>query len=239
MCSGGSDSKGPGWGYQRPEWDLALQVQWGTFRGLSGEARHSEVSKGTHWVSLGLLSGRLLDTVLTVCLLQLDLEWSVAWVEWDLGVHQHQLDQLGEIKVHCYICLTAQTELKLLMHLVFLYFKFVLELYCLPFQKRTRASSDSTLQINSSYSVWNSFCIKMYWHWPSFYERLKYGCNMGSQHAFVVELFFYFIFFKWLTVPAHGTSGREKAELSFILEHTDIKPAQPKRMELEFIQRFY
>lgn len=87
--------------------------------GLSGEARHSLVSKGTHWVSLGLLSGRLLDTVLSVCSFQLDLEWSVAGVEWDLGVHQHQLDQLGEIKVHFYICLSAQTELKLLMHLVF------------------------------------------------------------------------------------------------------------------------
>lgn len=33
-------------------------------------------------------------------------------------------------------------------------------------------------------------------------------------------------FFQWLTVPAHGTGDREKAELSFITGHTDIKPVQ-------------
>lgn len=64
------------------------------------------------------------------------------------------------------------------------------------------------------------------------------GVTWGRNMRLLLSYFFYFIFFKWLTVPAHGTSGREKAELSFILEHTDIKPAQPKRTELEFIQRF-
>lgn len=54
----------------------------------------------------------------------------------------------------------------------------------------------------------------------------------------LLSYIFYFIFFKWLTVPAHGASGREKAEFSFILGHTDIKPAQLKRTELGFIQRF-
>lgn len=39
----------------------------------------------------------------------------------------------------------------------------------------------------------------------------------------LLSYFLFYFFFKWLTVPAHGTSGREKAELSFILGHSDIK----------------
>lgn len=65
------------------------------------------------------------------------------------------------------------------------------------------------------------------------------GSNMGvTTTRLLLSYFLFNFFFKWLTVPAHGTSGREKAELSFILGHTDIKPAQLKRPELEFIQRF-
>lgn len=62
---------------------------------------------------------------------------------------------------------------------------------------------------------------------------------MGVTTTRLLLSYFFILFFSsGLLSPAHGASGREKAELSFILGHTDIKPAQLKRTELGFIQRF-